>query len=247
MKSTVRVFLCIGLWAISHSVFAQDTIVFKTGEELKAIVQEVGIETVKYKKYTNADGPVYTVPKSDVFMLKYQSGGKDVFPPDGEPQSVENGQAQQSEMQEELSVIRDKLNRNANRGAQRSAVNASNDAESQNSDYQLSDDCALLHFYRPGGLVGVAISYDLHLDDEVVFRVKNKSKTTIRVTEEGLKTLWAKTEARVELPIDIQLGQEYYIRCGVEMGVVVGRPFMEIVNNNVGKAQYDKIAVKVKK
>jgi len=180
-------------------------------------------------------------------MLKYQSGGKDVFPPDGEPQSVENGQAQQSEMQEELSVIRDKLNRNANRGAQRSAVNASNDAESQNSDYQLSDDCALLHFYRPGGLVGVAISYDLHLDDEVVFRVKNKSKTTIRVTEEGLKTLWAKTEARVELPIDIQLGQEYYIRCGVEMGVVVGRPFMEIVNNNVGKAQYDKIAVKVKK
>jgi len=81
----------------------------------------------------------------------------------------------------------------------------------------------------------------LHLDDEVVFRVKNNSKTTIRVTSEGPKTLWAKTEKRIELPVDIRFGREYYIRCGVGMGAFVGRPKLEFVDNYEGKAQVEKI------
>jgi len=246
MKTTIKIFLFIGLWAISHSVFAQDTIVFKTGEEIKASVQEIGLETVKYKKYTNPDGPVYSVLKSDVFMLKYQNGGKDVFSTDGEEaQSVENGQTtQQSDIQQDLSIIREKLKRGSSRESQSPVSNASGDDGSQSSDSQLSNDCALLHIYRPASMVGRFVSYDLHLGDEVVFFVENKSKTTIRVTEEGMKTLWAKTEARVELPVDIQLGHEYYIQCGVKMGVVVGRPTLKIVDAGEGKAQFDKISAK---
>ena len=79
MKATIKIFLFIGLCAGSLSAFAQDIIVLKTGDEIKAIVQEIGIETVKYKKYTNPDGPAYTIPKSDIFMVKYESGAKDVF------------------------------------------------------------------------------------------------------------------------------------------------------------------------
>jgi len=84
MKTRVKVFLFIGLWVISHSVFAQDIIMLKTGDEIKAIVQEVGIEAIKYKKFTNADGPTYTLQKSNVFMVKYQNGAKDVFSQDGD-------------------------------------------------------------------------------------------------------------------------------------------------------------------
>ncbi|MDR2146670.1 MAG: DUF2846 domain-containing protein, partial [Tannerella sp.] len=111
-----------------------------------------------------------------------------------------------------------------NCGSRRAAESTYGDVEAQSSEYELTDDCALLHIYRPGSMMGMAISYDLHLGDEVIFRVKNKSKTTIRITEEGLKTLWAKTETREELPVDIQLGHEYYIRCGLGMGAFVGRP-----------------------
>ena len=81
---TVKIFLFIGLLAFSHSGFAQDVIVLQTGDEIKAIVEEIGLETIKYKKYTNLDGPTYSVLKSDVFMVKYQSGDKDVFTPNGE-------------------------------------------------------------------------------------------------------------------------------------------------------------------
>jgi hypothetical protein len=59
-----------------------------------------------------------------------------------------------------------------------------------------------------------------------------------------MKTLWAKTEKRIEFPIEIQPGQEYYIRCGVDMGAFVGRPSIEIVDSRTGKYEFDAIKSK---
>jgi len=108
-------------------------------------------------------------------------------------------------------------------------------------DYQLTDDCALLHLYRPKTMIGFAVSYGVHLDDEDVFLAKNNSKTTVRITSAGLKTVWGQTEARSEVSVDIQLGHEYYVRCGLGMGAFVGRPRLVIVDNKEGKKQFDKI------
>jgi hypothetical protein len=129
-------------------------------------------------------------------------------------------------------------------GTRRSAGGAYDNAGRQSPAYELSDDCALLHIYRPGSMAGMAISYQINLDDEPLFRVKNKSKTTVRVTSEGLKTLWAKTETREELPIEIQFGNEYYVRCGIGLGAFVGRPRIELVPGKTGKAEFDKIPFK---
>jgi hypothetical protein len=115
--------------------------------------------------------------------------------------------------------------------------------ESQTQEYRLDENCALMHIYRPGSTVGMVISYNLNLDNEVIFHVENKSKTTVKVTDGGLKTLWAKTEVRKELPIDVELGKEYYIRCGVRMGAFVGRPKLEIVDSQTGKVEFDRIGL----
>jgi|GEM_PF-6140022 len=58
---------------------AQDVIVLKNGDEIKSLVQEVGSDYVKYKKFENQTGPVYTVAISDIFMIKYANGDKDMF------------------------------------------------------------------------------------------------------------------------------------------------------------------------
>ena len=68
----MAVFACI-------SSFSQDIIVLKTGDEIKSKVLEVSTDQVKYKKWENMDGPTYTSLKSEVFMIKYQNGSKDVF------------------------------------------------------------------------------------------------------------------------------------------------------------------------
>ena len=118
----------------------------------------------------------------------------------------------------------------------------SGNVESQNSEYQLSNNCALLHLYRPKTMKGAAISYNVHLDNEMIFRMKNNSATTVRVTSEGRKILWAKTETKAELPINIQFGHEYYVRCSVKFGALIGRPKLEFVDSNEGKFQIAKIS-----
>jgi hypothetical protein len=66
------------IFAIS-SLKAQDIITLKTGEDLKAKIMEIGLNDVKYKKFENLNGPTYTLNKSDIFMIKYENGTKDVF------------------------------------------------------------------------------------------------------------------------------------------------------------------------
>jgi hypothetical protein len=59
--------------------FGQDNILLKDGEEVAAKVLRVNPKSIEYRKYSNLDGPVYTLDKADVFMIKYENGGKDVF------------------------------------------------------------------------------------------------------------------------------------------------------------------------
>jgi len=58
---------------------AQDIITKTNGDEIRAKVTEVNIKEVKYKKFENPEGPVYTMSKSDIFMIVYENGDKDMF------------------------------------------------------------------------------------------------------------------------------------------------------------------------
>lgn len=62
-----------------HSVFAQDIITKKDGTDIKAKISEVGTTEVKYKNISNLDGPVYTIAKSDILMITYENGERDIF------------------------------------------------------------------------------------------------------------------------------------------------------------------------
>lgn len=108
----------------------------------------------------------------------------------------------------------------------------------------INADFALLHIYRYG-FYGALISYNLHLDDSAICRVTNNFKKTIKIRKEGMHTLWAKTESKEELPINIQLGNSYFIRCSVGMGAFVGRPILELVDNQTGRHEFK--AIKIKK
>jgi hypothetical protein len=59
--------------------FGQDNIILLSGEEISAIVIEVTPDLIKYQKYSNLNGPVYTIFNKDVFLIKYENGEKDLF------------------------------------------------------------------------------------------------------------------------------------------------------------------------
>jgi hypothetical protein len=73
---------------------AQDTLSMRSGENIlvkvievsnvslkwtKKGIIEVGTAEVKYKKLDNLNGPVFSMLKSDLLMIKYQNGTSDDF------------------------------------------------------------------------------------------------------------------------------------------------------------------------
>ena len=70
----------------------QDIITLKDGNDIQAIVQEIGDTDVKYKKYDNLNGPSYTLKKSEIFMIRYANGSKDIFNAIATPAPVETKQ-----------------------------------------------------------------------------------------------------------------------------------------------------------
>lgn len=67
------------LFFISFNSFTQDLVILKNGDEIESKILEITPELVKYKKWGNMEGPIYSMNKSEVFMIKYANGTKDVF------------------------------------------------------------------------------------------------------------------------------------------------------------------------
>jgi hypothetical protein len=56
-----------------------DVITLLNGDDIEASVQKVGDTDIEYKKWSNKNGPIYTLKKSEIFRIIYANGEKDVF------------------------------------------------------------------------------------------------------------------------------------------------------------------------
>lgn len=59
------------------NLFAQDTIRLRSGEKILAQVQEIGISEIRYKKWSNLEGPTYVKSKLEVLSIQYNNGTTD--------------------------------------------------------------------------------------------------------------------------------------------------------------------------
>ena len=71
--------ILVATMSVSLSAMAQDVIVLTNAEEVQAKVKSIGLQEVVYLKWNNLEGPTYTVPKSEIFFIKYANGQKDTF------------------------------------------------------------------------------------------------------------------------------------------------------------------------
>jgi hypothetical protein len=71
--------LLLFLFLLPFMSFSQDVIVMKNGEEVNSKVVEVTQVEVKYRKFENLEGPIYTLPKSDILFIRYQNGTKEII------------------------------------------------------------------------------------------------------------------------------------------------------------------------
>lgn len=64
-----------------------DLMILKNGDEIEVKIIEVSSKNIKYKKCDYLDGPLYTKDKSEIFMLKYSNGTKEMIDSDANPVS----------------------------------------------------------------------------------------------------------------------------------------------------------------
>ena len=72
-------YLALFLLMLSSTLFAQDVIVKKDGSTILSKVYEIGKKEIKYKKFSNLNGPIYNISIKEVLSVNYENGEKDLF------------------------------------------------------------------------------------------------------------------------------------------------------------------------
>ncbi|MCL1947600.1 MAG: hypothetical protein FWF51_10710 [Chitinivibrionia bacterium] len=77
MFNHLKIFFAVIFVAVG--AFAQDLITMRDGSEIQAVISEVGIDAIKYKKYHWQDGPYFSADISKVLSIRHRNGDKDFF------------------------------------------------------------------------------------------------------------------------------------------------------------------------
>jgi hypothetical protein len=111
-------------------------------------------------------------------------------------------------------------------------------------------DYAILNIYDIGKFYGSelgSVTYELHLNDSLITTISENSPQSINLNVTGEHKLVAKRGNKVrELPIKIENGRDYYVRCGIEVFtvtyysvvVVKGSPKVHLVVPEQGKLEF---------
>ncbi|WP_419511076.1 hypothetical protein [Alistipes sp.] len=77
MKKTILLLLAAFCGVLAAT--AQDLIVKTDATKVEAKVTEITPDAVRYKRFSNPDGPTYVVPVADISYIQYANGEKEVF------------------------------------------------------------------------------------------------------------------------------------------------------------------------
>lgn len=74
-----KLLLLIVLFCTSLITIAQDVIVKKDGSIIQSKVMEINGAEIKYRKWSNLEGPIYSINQSEVLSINYQNGEVEMF------------------------------------------------------------------------------------------------------------------------------------------------------------------------
>lgn len=77
MKRLIMLLSVLAFFAVSAA--AQDFVTKRNGEDIPAIVDEVGPDYVRYRLWDEPEGVTYTMRKNEILMIRYATGRNEVF------------------------------------------------------------------------------------------------------------------------------------------------------------------------
>ena len=101
---------------------------------------------------------------------------------------------------------------------------------------QIPENKGLIYIYRTSSIVGGAVSPDVKVGDTVVTTLY-KGGYYPYFADPGEVELWAKTESRSAVTLDVKAGEIYYVKGSIGVGFFVGRPHLMVVTKEVGEKE----------
>lgn len=74
-----KLFIFVSCLMFAQALSAQDIITKADGTDIQAKVTEVSQKQISYKKFSNLNGPTYTIDASDILMITYENGEREMF------------------------------------------------------------------------------------------------------------------------------------------------------------------------
>jgi len=99
-------------------------------------------------------------------------------------------------------------------------------------------DKSLVYIYRPNKFTGSGITYYVYADEKIATKLYNGGYFPY-ISEPGNVKFWAKTESKSSVQLELKPGNTYYLKGGVQMGVMVGRPNLERIPENVALSEIE--------
>jgi len=84
-------FILFCILFFSNALLAQDSIILLNNDVILAKVEEIDVNDIKYHKADNINGPVYDMPKSNIYMIVYINGTRDIMNPQGQSSTTQQG------------------------------------------------------------------------------------------------------------------------------------------------------------
>jgi hypothetical protein len=162
MKKIILTLLTL-IFAITFC-FSQDMITKKSGEDIEAKILEVTTTEIKFKKSDNINGPIFTILKSDVLLVRYENGTKDIFNEEKLNETVSPTTSSSDDL-----IIKDKTN--AARFGIRGGLNLATLLEEDDDD-TYSDDYIMNPGFHAGITVDVPLNDFLSFEPGLIFTTK---------------------------------------------------------------------------
>jgi len=99
---------------------------------------------------------------------------------------------------------------------------------------EIPDGSALVYIYRPNQFVGGGVSYTVHAGEKSVVKLTRGGYYPL-IVPAGETEFWAKTEARASVTELLKAGGTYYLKGGIGVGFLMGRPKLNFVDAATGQ------------
>ena len=98
---------------------------------------------------------------------------------------------------------------------------------------------AVLNIYRPKKRGHSFASFTINVNDSAVCKIKNNTRYTIRIYKFGATEIWARSESKSSLTMNLEMGKEYYLKCRAKSGMWAEVPDLVLMDPAQGKIEFD--------